>query len=100
MAEVLSQINNFGDWNLTKVVAGALHVYGYEFVANLRCELTVVDLCEFAALAPALIAFELLAHLFLVIELAVKFFAFVFCALLPAIHIEAVSEHKDKLGYF
>ena len=78
-------------------MAGALHVKSYVFIANFWRELPVVDFGVFAAVAPLLELSQLLAHPGLVLLRAVEGLAFIFCPLLPAIHVEAISEHEHVL---
>lgn len=96
---MLSQINDLGYLYLACIIAGCLHIDGDILITNLRGELGIINLGVFAPIAPSLEMLKALSHLGLVVKLAVELFALILSSLLPAVQVQAVSEHQKELNH-
>lgn len=100
MAQMLCKIDNFRNLDFTQIVARCFHVHSDVLIANFGCELSIINLSIFTAIAPCLEMFKTFAHPLFVIELAVILLAFILGPFLPSIHVEAISEHQQKLHHY
>ena len=96
---MLCQIDYFWHSNLARIVTRHLHVHSYIFVAYFWGELRIIDVCVVAPIALLLKLLQFFAHYFFVLELAIVLLTFVFRSLLPAVHVETVSKHQNKLNH-